>query len=48
LHCETIGLSEQHHTLRSPTSIKEAPHRPIEHDKWKIVPKHLYDKADFE
>lgn len=27
---------------------KEPPHRPIEHDKWKIIPKKVYDKADFD
>jgi hypothetical protein len=27
---------------------KEAPHRPTEHDKWKIVPKKFSDKAEFD
>ncbi len=27
---------------------KEAPHRPAEHDKWKIIPKKVSDKAVFD
>jgi hypothetical protein len=29
-------------------STKERPHRPMEHDKWKIIPKKIYDKAEFD
>ena len=30
------------------TIRKEAPHRPTEHDKWKIIPKKMSDKAQFD
>jgi hypothetical protein len=29
-------------------TTKERPHRPSEHEKWKIIPKKIYDKAEFE
>jgi hypothetical protein len=29
-------------------SRKEAPHRPAEYDKWKIIPKKISDKAEFD
>jgi hypothetical protein len=29
-------------------STKPRPHRPSEHDKWKIIPKKVYDKAEFD
>ena len=30
------------------SATKERPHRPSEHEKWKIVPKKIYDKAEFD
>ena len=27
---------------------KDPPHRPTEHDKWKIIPKKISDKAQFD
>lgn len=38
-----------HPTMGNPRlSVKEPPHRPREHDKWKIIPKEIYDKAEFD
>ena len=41
------SMIEQHHIPKGQTH-KEAPHRPTEHDKWKIVPKKFADKAEFD
>ena len=42
------SMIDQQHNNSKGHSHKEAPHRPTEHDKWKIVPKKLSDKAEFD
>ena len=47
---EQIDASTIDQNKKSPRgqTRKQAPHRPTEHDKWKIVPKKLSDKAEFD
>jgi hypothetical protein len=46
---QTVDTStNDYNTGTNRHSPKQAPHRPVEHDKWKIIPKNLYDKAEFE
>jgi hypothetical protein len=44
-----VSKQDHHYKPGCPKIVaKEPPHRPSEHDKWKFIPKKIYDKAVFE
>lgn len=41
----TLPVAEPHHVIIAFKNPKEPPHRPREHEKWKIIPKRIYDRT---
>ena len=40
-----LPVAEPHHVIFAFKDPKVPPHRPREHEKWKIIPKHIYDRT---
>ena len=41
----TLPVAEPHHVVIAFKDPKEPPHRPREHEKWKILPKRIHDRT---
>jgi len=41
----TVPDAQPHHVIITFKDPKESPHRPREHEKWKIIPKRVYDRT---